>query len=147
METVNLGTVAEKCEGWTNFYRIVLTDLSGTGAATLVVNLTPLAVGDYVRNTAYYLQAAFTSGTVTALKLDVGVNGAATTLINQIEVLTATPAACGIWNGASADGGGYITTAAKTLQAQFTATGGNLTALTAGEVWIWIAINKLSVRK
>ena len=147
METVNLGTVQERADGWTNFYRIVLADLSGTGATSLVVNLTTLAVGDYVRLAAYYLQTAFTSGTITALKLDVGVNGAATTLINQAETLTATPAACAIWNGASADGGGYITTATKTLQAQFTATGGNLTALTAGEVWIWIAISRLGVRK
>ena len=58
-----------------------------------------------------------------------------------------TPAAAGIWNGASLAAGGYITTAAMSLQARFTATGANLTALTAGEVWVYLEVFKLGVRR
>lgn len=148
MEAQALATVPERVGGWSHLWRLLYSDVTDTAGLTKTLTYpTGLAVGDFVRGAAYYLPTAFVGTSITALKLDLGVSGSLTTLINNVEVLTATPAAAGIWNGASLAAGGYIATAATTLQARFTATGANLTAMTAGEVWLYLEIYKLSVRR
>ena len=100
---------------------------------------------------AYKLVTAFDGGATSALALDVGHNGATTddpdSLLDLYEIhVDATEVFYGDGNGAvfATLRTGYAALDAGNIEATFTATGANLTALTQGEVHIYLRVVDLT---
>jgi len=150
MKTIALTTVAELATGWTHVFVIPFTDLNTTAATTKTITLLSLAVGDIVRNAAFCLTTPFDGGATSALSLDVGHNGATVddpdSLLDAYEIhLDATEILAGDANGAAFATlrTGFAPQEAADIEALFTATGGNLTLLTQGEIRIYLNVSRL----
>lgn len=151
MTTNYFNSINERTSGWTHQFKIPYGDLSAA-ATTKTVDLLTLEVGDLVRNAAFYLPTAFVGPSVTNLSLEVGWNAATGSddpdgLLNDYELAgVATEILAGDANGAAFATlrNGYAAQEAVTIGALFTATGANLSVLTAGEVWIYLNVSKLS---
>lgn len=137
--------------GFTHRFEIPYTDLYSTAAASLVVSLAAYTAGKGVTGAAYKLVTAFDGGATSALALDVGHNGATTddpdSILDNYEIhVDATEVSYGDGNGAifATLRTGYFPLDAGTYEATFTATGGNLTLLTTGEVHIYLNIVDLA---
>lgn len=155
MTTIDFSTVAERSTGWTHMFKIPVADLNGTAAASKTINLLTLEAGDLVRLASYYLPTPFDGGATSAMVLDVGWDTATGTddddgLIDNLSVhADGTPILAADGNGAAFATlrTGFAAVEAATVQAKFTATGGNLTLLTQGEVWIYLNVSKLAKLK
>ncbi len=150
MKTNTLDSVGERATGWTHQFKIPYTDMTGTAATTLAIPLLTLAVGDIVRNAAFYLKTGFVGAAVTNLTLQVGWNGAAVDdpdgLIEAAELATAgTEILAGDATGVAfaTKRTGFAPQETSAIEALFTATGANLTVLTAGEVWVYLNVSRL----
>jgi hypothetical protein len=142
----------EKILGFTHKFGVLHTDLTALGAVTSgAVVLAPYIAGQAVTAAAFKLVTAFDGGATSALALDVGHNGGTTddpdSLLDNYEVhADATEILYGLGNGAAFAtlNTGYAPLDAGNYEATFTATGGNLNALTTGEVTILLKIVDLS---
>jgi hypothetical protein len=148
-----LNSVEERSNGFNFLAKCFYTDLNTTAGLTKTLVLAAgLNVGDIVLDAAHYLKTAFTtSGGITALTVDVGWNLATGTdvpngLIVARELLAAGRVLAGDGNGAAFATlrTGFALPESGAIEAVFTATGANLTTLTAGEVWIFLRSVNLS---
>jgi hypothetical protein len=136
--------------GFTHRFEITYADLSSTAAATLAISLLTYSAGTGVTAAAYRLVTNFDGGATSALALDVGHNGATTddpdSILDNYEIHEdATEVKFGDANGAAFATlrTAYFPLDAGAYEATFTATGGNLTLLTAGEVHIFLRVSNL----
>lgn len=142
----------ERSLGFTHKFVIDYTDLTALGAVTSgAIVLAPYTAGQAVRGAAFKLNTAFDGGATSALALDVGHNGASTddpdSLLDNYEVhADGTEVFYGLGNGAAfaANATGYVPLDAGNYEATFTATDGNLNALTQGKITILLQIVDLS---
>jgi hypothetical protein len=138
--------------GFTHKVVITFADLTALGAvASGTVALATYTAGLGCTKAAFRLVTAFTGGATSALALDVGHNGATTddpdSILDNYEVhSTGTEIFFGDGNGAvfATLRTGYYPLDAGTYEATFTATGGNLSVLTAGEVNIYLRLEDLT---
>lgn len=156
MQSISLGTTEERTSGFTHLWKVTYADLSDTAGLTKTLQLigssqSGVAVGDFVTNAAMYLKTAFVGASVTNLALDVGYDLAAGTddpdaFLDNYELAgVATEILAADGNGAvfATLRTGYAFQEAGDIEALFTAVGANLSALTAGEVWIFLGIARL----
>ena len=151
MKMYILGEQESGPTGFTHKFVVPYTDLTGTAATSLAVPLYAYTAGTYFAAAAYKLVTAFDGGATTNMAPDVGHNGATTddpdSLIDNYEThVDATEVLYGDGNGAvfATLRTGYCALDAGNIEATFTATGANLTALTQGEVHIYLQIIDLT---
>jgi len=137
--------------GFTHRFEIPYTDLTSTASTSVAISLATYAAGKGVTAAAYKLVTPFDGGATSALALDVGHNGATTddpdSILDNYEIhVDATEVLYGDGNGAvfATLRTGYFPLDAGAYEATFTATGANLTALTTGEVHIYLNIVDLA---
>jgi len=138
--------------GFTHKTVITFADLVALGAVSSgVVSLATYTAGLGCTKAAFRLVTAFVGGATSALSLKVGHNGVTTddddSIIAAYELhSTGTEIFFGDGNGAAFATlrTGYYPLDAGTYEALFTATGGNLNALTAGEVNIYLKLEDLT---
>lgn len=125
-------------------------DVASTSA---VIVLAPYVSGTIVQRAAFRLATVFTDGgaTMSSVKLDVGHNGAsvddADSILDNYELeATGTEILAGDANGAefATLRTGFSAVEAGNFEATLTATGANLSTLTAGEVHIFLSIVHLA---
>jgi len=137
---------------FTDVAEISYTDLVALGAVTsgTLSLITGLTAGAIVTGAAYSLVTPFDGGATSALALDVGFNGASVddpdAFLDNYQVhLDGTEVLAGDGNGAAfatlRTGHAFVESA--DIEALFTATGGNLNALTAGKIRIYLAVTRL----
>lgn len=151
MKAYILGEQEASATGFSHKFVVPYTDLTGTAGLTLAVPLIAYTAGTLFDKAAYKLVTAFDGGATTNMALDVGHNGASTddpdSLIDNYEThLDATEVAYGDGNGAvfATLRTGYAALDAGNIEATFTAIGANLTALTQGEVHIYLHLVDLA---
>jgi hypothetical protein len=137
--------------GFTHKIEITHADLTAAAVTETLTVLSGLTLGWLVRGAAFRLVEGFVGTDVTSLKLDVGWNGATTDdpdgLLDNYEIATAgTEILAGDGNGAAFATlrTGFCPLEATSIEALFTATGANVSVLTAGEVHIYLAASDLS---
>lgn len=152
MKVFALSNAQQAQLGFTHRFEVSYTDLSSTASTAVAVALAAYVAGRGVTGAAFKLVTPFDGGATSALAMKVGHNGASTddddSLIASVEVhLDATEVLYGDGTGAAfaAARTGYFPLDAGSYEATFTATGANLTALTTGEVHIYLNIVDLSV--
>lgn len=157
METRLLTTNTERGLGWTHYFKITSADLTAA-ATTQTLQLigtaqNGVAVGDIIRAGAFYLPTPFTATAgMTNLTMQVGYDLAAGTddpdaIIKAVELFgAATEILAGDATGDifATLRTGFAFQEAGDIEALFTATGGNISTLTAGEVRVFLQINRLS---
>lgn len=153
MNIFSLGQDEQRASGFTHVAKIKFTDLVALGAVAsgALTLLNGLRAGQLVRDAAFWLPVPFDGGATSALALDVGWNYVSGTddpdgLLDNYEVhLDGTEVLAGDANGAAFATlrNGFAPQSACSLEATFTATGGNLNALTQGEVWIYLQLTDL----
>lgn len=152
MKTLTLSNEEANRTGFTTKAILTFADLAALGAVTSgAIVLAPYTAGTACQQAAYKVVTAFDGGATSALALDVGWNGATTDdadgLLDNFEVhADATEVLYGLGNGAAFATllTGYAALDAGNFEATFTATGGNLNALTAGEIHIYLKIVDLT---
>lgn len=153
MTTSPLNSTEERSAGFNWLFKIPYTDLTGTAGLTKTVTLlSGLGVGHIVQNAAFYLRTAYDGGATTNLALDVGYDLAAGTddpdaILDNYEIhVDATEILAGDANGVifATLRTGYAFQESASITALFTAVGANLTALTQGEVWIFLRVADLT---
>lgn len=150
MATVTKLSAEETREcGFTHKAIVRHTDLTGTAATSKVETLlSGLTAGTLVQAAAFRLVTPFDGGATTNLALDVGWNLAAGTddpdgLLDNYEIhVDATEVLAGDGNGAAFATlrTGFAFQESGSIEALLTATGANLSALTTGEVWIYLSV-------
>lgn len=152
MKVFALSNAQQAQLGFTHRFEIPYTDLSSTASTGLAVVLAAYVAGRGVTGAAFKLVTPFDGGATTNLTIKVGHNGATTddddSLIAATELhLDGTEILYGDGNGAAFATlrTGYFPLDAGNYEATFTATGANLTALTTGEVHVYLNIVDLSV--
>jgi len=123
---------------------VVTTSSDFTAAATSqTITLLALNIGDIVLNhSALFVKTAVTGGAVSAMTASLGVTSATTRLLATVDVFTNAVAAGGTFTSAAVDS--YATIAAsKNLLLTMASTGGNMSAITAGELWIYTKIMRV----
>ncbi len=152
MKLLKLSAEETRESGFTHKAAITFADLVATAATTKALTVfSGLVAGFLVRNAAFRLVSGFVGASVTNLTLELGWNGATSDdpngLIESVELATAgTEILAGDATGAAfaTKRTGFAPQEAATLEALFTATGANLTALTAGEVHVYLTVSDLS---
>lgn len=152
MKIFNLSDAQKAGFDYTHRFEITYADLTALGAvASGTVSLADYVAGKGVTGGAFKLVTNFDGGATSALALDVGWDGATTDdadgVLDNYEVHEdATEVKFGDANGAAFATlrTGYFPLDAGTYKATFTATGGNLSALTQGEVHIYLRICDLT---
>jgi hypothetical protein len=148
-----LNTVEERSSGFNFLAKVLYTDLNTTAGLTKVLTLASgLGVGDLILDGAMYLKTAFVGTAVTNLAIEVGWNVATGTddpdgIIDSYELAgVATEVLAADANGAAFATlrTGFAFQESGSIEALFTAVGANLTALTAGEVWVFLRIVNLA---
>lgn len=153
MKITKLKAEETRESGFTHKAIITFADFAGVAAVTKVHTLiSGLVAGFLVRAAAFRLVHGFVGTDVTALTLQVGWNGATSDddngLIEAVELATAgTEILAGDGTGAAfaTKRTGFAPLEAATIEALFTATGANVSVLTAGEVHIYLAVSDLRV--
>jgi hypothetical protein len=147
--------MTERAGGWTHRFKITNADLTAA-ATTQTLQLigtaqNGLAAGDFVRSAAFYLPTAFSGGAATSLTMQVGWDYATGTdvpagLIAASELLSAARIVAGDATGSAFATlrTGFAAVEGADIEALFTATGANVSTITAGEVWVFLQISKLS---
>lgn len=119
------------------------SDFTAAGTSQTIA-LTDLAIGDIVLNHAVlYVKTKLAGTSLSAAAASVGVTGATTQFLNAVDVYTNATAAGGTFvSGAPS---AYATQAAsKQLLLTMATTGCNLSALTAGELWIYAKLTRIA---
>ena len=137
--------------GFSHKFVIPYTDLTGTAGLTLAIPVLAYTAGCLFDRAAYKLVTTFDGGATTNLAIEVGWNGATTDdpdgLLNDYELHEdATEVKYGDGNGAAFATlrTGYAVLDAGNIEVLFTAIGANLTALTQGEVHIYLRMIDLA---
>jgi hypothetical protein len=128
--------------GATHRLTILYTDLSSTAATSLTTQILPvtasttLPADTLIDVMLVNVVTAFVGTSISALTLKLGDGSDDDRFLTAAltDLLTATS------RGVRLSTGNYCFTAADTVDGIFTATGANLTALTAGQVDIWLKI-------
>lgn len=153
MNVEALGVEMQARTGFTHKFTIDYSDLAALGAVTSgTVTLAAYTAGAHlVTGGAFRLETSFDGGATSALALDVGHNGGTTddpdSILDNYEVHEdATQITAGDANGAifATLRTGYAPQDSGNIEALFTATGGNLNALTSGKVHIYLGLVDLS---
>ena len=152
MKISKLSAEETRESGFTHKAAITFADFASVAATTKVhVIFSGLVAGFLVRNAAFRLVSGFVGASVTNLTLQLGWNGASSDddngLIEAVELATAgTEILAGDATGAAfaTKRTGFAPQEAAAIEALFTATGANLSVLTAGEVHIYLAVSDLS---
>jgi hypothetical protein len=145
-------SLEERSLGYTHKFVIGFADLVALGAVLSgAVVLAPYVPGQACVKAAFKLNTPFDGGATSTMVLDVGHNGATTDdpdslLDNYVVHLDGTEVLFGLGNGAAFAtlSTGYVPLDSGNYEATFTATGGNLNALTTGEVTILLGIVDLN---
>jgi len=137
--------------GFSHVVMIDYTDLNTTAGTTKTLEILPgMKLGSLVDKAAMYLETGFVGASITNLLLEVGWDSTADDadgLLAGYEVATAgTEILAGDGDGAAFATlrTGFAFVAAGEIEALFTATGANLTALTAGRVHIFLHVTQLA---
>ncbi len=145
MKAYIFGEQEKNDTGFTHKYVIPYTDMTSTAGTGLTVTLDTYTAGTQFKDAAHKVVTAFDGGATSELTLKVGYDGATTDnddgLIEAVSIhVDATEVLYGGANGAdfATKLNGYTALDAGILTATFTATGANLTALTTGEVHIYV---------
>lgn len=152
MHITKLSAEETRESGFTHKAAITYADLVATaGTSKALVILSGLVAGFLVRAAAFRLVSGFVGTSITALTLKVGYNGASVDdddgLIESASVCTAnSPILAGDATGAvfATKRTGFAPQEAAAIEALFTATGANFTALTAGVVHVYLSVSDLS---
>ena len=152
MKISKLSAEETRESGFTHKAAITFADFASVAATTKVhVIFSGLVAGFLVRNAAFRLVSGFVGASVTNLTLQLGWTGASSDddngLIEAVELATAgTEILAGDATGAAlaTKRTGFAPQEAAAIEALFTATGANLSVLTAGEVHIYLAVSDLS---
>ncbi len=151
MKAYVFGEQESAATGFSHKFVIPYTDLTGTAGVTLAIPVLAYTAGCFFDRAAYKVVTAFDGGATSALALDVGHNGATVddpdSLIDNYEIhVDATEVLYGDANGAvfATLRTGYCALDAGNIEVTFTATGANLTALTQGEVHIYLRMIDLA---
>lgn len=151
MKTYIFGEQEQARTGFSHKFVIPYTDLTGTAATSLAIPVLAYTAGCFFDRAAYKVVTTFDGGATSALALDVGHNGATTddpdSLLDNYEIHEdATEVKFGDANGAvfATLRTGYCALDAGNIEVTFTATGGNLTLLTQGEVHIYLRMIDLA---
>lgn len=142
----------ERASGFTHKFVIGFADLVALGAVTTgAIVLAPYVAGQACLQAAFKLNTPFDGGATSTMVLDVGHNGGTTDdpdslLDNYVVHADGTEVLYGLGNGAAfaANATGYVPLDAGNYEATFTATDGNLNALTTGEITILLGLVDLS---
>lgn len=133
--------------GFTHKSIITYADVAAISGATTAgaIAIHPYTAGTAFQAAAYKLVSGFVGASVTNLTIEVGWNGASTDdpngLIEASEIATAgTEVNYLLGNGVAfaTKVTGYAALDAGNIEATFTATGANLSVLTAGEVHVYL---------
>jgi len=150
MKITKLSAEETRESGFTHKAIITFADFSAAAVTQVFTLISGLVAGFLVKEAAFRLVSGFVGADVTALKLDVGWNGASVDdpdgLLDNYELATAgTEILSGDGNGAAFATlrTGFAPQEAATLEATFTATGANVSVLTAGEVHIFLSVVNL----
>ncbi len=109
-------------------------------ATTQTYTLAPLPVGTYVKDAAYRCQTFLTGGAVTAATVQLGKTGTANAYVTPTSVFTGGTA-YKAGDGASFNqAGGEAHNSASSLIATVTTTTANVSALTAGEIHLFVKL-------
>ena len=137
--------------GFTHKAEITYADLTAAATTQALTIFSGLAAGQLVKEAAFRLVAAFSGGSASALTLKVGWNNATLTddpvgLIAAAELLSSSKLLAGDGTGAAfaAARTGFAPQESATIEALFTATGANVSTVTAGEVHVYLAVVDLS---
>jgi hypothetical protein len=151
MEVIPLNNHERIATGCSHVAVIDYTDLSGTAATTKTLSLFTYAARDLVDRAFFDLVTPFDGGATSALTIDVGHNGAsvddADSLIDGVEVhVDGSEILASDGNGAAFATlrTGFAAQEAGAIEALFTATGANLTALTTGKIRVYFNVIQLS---
>lgn len=152
MNTLKLSNEEAAISGFSHKVILTFADLAALGAvASGAIAIFPYTAGMLFKAAAFKLVTAFDGGATSALTIDVGHNGATTddddSLINGIQVhADDTEILYQDGNGAAFATlrTGYAALDAGNIEATFAATGGNLNALTAGEIHIYLGVVDLT---
>lgn len=137
--------------GFSHVCTIEYTDLNTTAGTTKTIELlTGMTVGVLVDKAAFYLETGFVGASITNLLVEVGWDSAADDADGLLAGYEAATAGTEILAG-DGDGAafatlrtGYAFVAAGEIEVLFTATGANLTALTAGKCHIFLHVTDLA---
>ncbi len=148
MEKIALNSVNERAmHGYTHRIKVLSTDLTAAATTQTLSLITGMRKGHIVKDAALVLQTPFVGPSITNLTVDVGFDGAsvddADAFIDLVELASAgTEILACDGNGAAFATlrTGHAFVEAATITALFTATGANLSVLTAGEVWIYLNV-------
>lgn len=153
LKTIPLSNEEALKTGFTHKSIITYTEVAAIGAATGgALVLAPYTAGTAFQAAAYkVVGTGFVGASVTNLTVKVGWNGATTDdddgLIAASEICTAgTEILYLLGDGAAfaANKTGYVALDAGNIEATFTSTGANLSAMTAGEVHIYLKLVDLT---
>jgi hypothetical protein len=152
MELTKLSAEETREYGFTHKVIITHPDLSATATTKTVNLLTGLVAGHLITGAAFRLVSGFVGTSVTNLTMQVGYDLAAGTddpdgIIETVELATAgTEILAGDATGAifATKRTGFAPQEACTITALFTATGANLSVLTAGEVHVYLSVVDLA---
>jgi hypothetical protein len=152
MEISKLSAEETREYGFTHKVILTYPDLSAAATTKTVNLLTGLVAGHLITGAAFRLVSGFVGASVTNLTMEVGYDLAAGTddpngIIEAVELATAgTEILAGDATGAifAAKRTGFAPQEACTITALFTATGANLSVLTAGEVHVYLSVVDLT---
>jgi hypothetical protein len=144
---IPLSLEEQAATGFTHKSIITYADVAAISGATTsgAIAIHPYTAGTVFQAAAYKLVTPFDGGATSALALDVGHNGASTddpdSLLDNYQIhADGTEVLYGLGNGANFATllTGYAALDAGNIEATFTASDGNLSALTTGEVHIYL---------
>lgn len=148
MTTTPLTVQDQALTGFTHVVKITYEDLNTTADTTKTIAIVPEsgtnAVGTYVLRAGFQIKTNFDGGATSELTLQVGDGGDTDRFIPAKSI---HEDGTEVTNWVTANGTAtlpYAYVAADTIDALFTATGADLTALTAGEVWVFLQVGGLS---
>lgn len=151
MEVTKLSAEETRESGFTHKAVISHEDCDAAATTQTFTLINDLTVGNIVRGAAFRLVEGFVGASVTNLTVHVGWNGAtaddADGILEAVELATAgTEILAGDANGAAfaTKRTGFAPQETTDIEAVITATGANVSALTAGEVHIYLQIADLS---
>jgi|GEM_PF-1684700 len=150
MQIIPLTTEEKAASGFTHkiviTYSDLLTETSGAAVEIfpkLTASSPTIPIGSRVRACALRVVTIGVAPSMTDLVVTIGDDGSANRFLTSSEVGgTTTPVAAGIWYETFA-AAPHIYTAANTIDAVFTATGAALSALTAGEWHVFLAVTDM----
>jgi hypothetical protein len=106
---------------------------------------TTFPVGTKVNEVALRLKTLFVSASMTECDITIGDGGDADRFLNSSSIGgTNTPPTAGVWYISDMAKTPYVFTAADTIEAVITVTGGSLATLTAGEIEIYYNLSDVS---